>query len=281
MDIRIKLFFVAFLATYNSFSQIKLYPELGMAFTNNRMAGGNQQHIKAQQLNLNHHFSFELEKKIKNYAVSLAVLTTGVNLSTKYYSPTEGWLLGRSLIGTSFELFGVRLKTKELYTLQRASNLNSTDNSLNERFDNNRRKLVVTPKFGLFFTRLQNTWWQSIESDSSTTEPQETSSSITLSTNDGWDVGPEGSTKIEENKYGASLQFGLDFQFRKLNREGLRLSLFYNLGLNTLLNTTYTVSIEGDIKTVRMKTNGSYLGFCVSYPITILKAKGNRRWDKK
>ena len=188
------------------------------------------------------------------------------NLHVKYETINDknSYGNGSSLIGVTNFLYGLRIEKNDLFTCHKMSDDDASyDVEYKQDLKANIRQLHVSPFAGMFVNYV----------DYSNSQSYDDSVAVT---SDEWNE----RSGIVQNKYGISVQCGVNFRFHKMNREGIVFSILYNQGLTTLLNTTYTADLKGGPEEKRMKSNGSFLSFSIAYPIVLLQNKGDRRWDK-
>jgi hypothetical protein len=87
--------------------------------------------------------------------------------------------------------------------------------------------------------------------------------------------------KFVRNYWGLSLQWGVVVQFKKENKDRLAIRFRYNIGLTTLLYSPFHKpsnysGIDPNYYKGAFASKGSFWSISLSYPITILNKKGER-----
>lgn len=74
-------------------------------------------------------------------------------------------------------------------------------------------------------------------------------------------------------RYSFSVLAGINLQFFNYNKDRFQLSITYNQGLNTLVNSDITYNLGNQTYTAQVKSKGSYLSIELGYPIKLNKSK--------
>ena len=277
------------------FGQVKLYPQVGIAFANTRMIGKSQ-FLKTKQMESSQYFGLSLEKQFERHSLGVNFLISDIILHSKFYYQGQYGGEGRKVsgIGTtqnligfnySYDWFGVnwfRINKKVTGSMPVVDEYNLA----NKKYLLNFR---IQPIVGLSLVKVVDTNWDGCRFDpvDSSKVSLDGGTSLGIGGDDGWDYGPQGSNKIVNHEWGMALQFGFRTQFVKNGKDRLVLGFIYNQGLTTLLKTTFTTNILQNkgttyiTETAMYGGRGSFLSIYASYPITLVNKKGERRSDRK
>lgn len=282
-----------------SFSQVKLYPKAGIAFANCRMLNPSKV-MMSYQMESSQFWGLDLRKTILKHELGVNFTISDVNLQAKTYSQTlYGRNRGRSAIGTAMHLYGFNY-SYELADIKflkiKPKTIRGSTVELNEYFTQSPRyfasfKFKPIASLNLnYVTRTNWTPWflddsaSSNNIDTSSFDPSGTTLSFGK---DDWDMGEYGSSKIVKNKFGVSLNLGFELQFYNQNRNKVCMGFLYNQGFTNLLGTSYNKYLSSDggqtyvLKRGYFASRGSFLSMYLTYPITLVNKKGERRIDRK
>ena len=263
------------------FSQVKLYPNLGIGKTYNRMLDKND-YLDVyndgstgfrNDGSLVIYMGFEIEKKFKSNNFDFKYGFTYLSLAaTTYSDPSK-----ESLYGAGFDITGTGQNTFGLfYSKDLEIRFNNIFKSKNPNVIRKNKSVIIRPYGGVNINHIQWSvnWGNTIGIQND---------SLPSDVKYGWDVYDEDNKyKAVKNKNGVSVETGVRLTF-KTDKERLSFIFMYNQGITDYLQSRYTKYITKIDKTVssRFATNGTFISICASYPITIQNPKGQRRSDRK
>jgi hypothetical protein len=281
------LFVIVFV---KSNAQIKIAPELGLSFSNNRMIGSHSNSLlRTKQFWGLPMAGINLYKEYPKSLIGVNFTISTVGLAAIWYNPTfenpkkQGYKMGSESIGTSLFLLGIQYsyKWKEIHLWQILSTQYRPDIAPTYKIN---IKLEPTISFNL--NKVQRTNWNPSYGLPKDSTQLTGDSNVVSSSNGKFNTGiTDKDDNIVKNYVGFSVTTGIKFQFYNQKRDKICFNLMYNQGFVDLLYTDLNVKIKNNksMEETQIKeyfaSRGSYLSFSISYPINLI-ADSNKKSTK-
>jgi hypothetical protein len=260
-------------------AQIKLYPEVGIAFSQSNMLKPNPNIVAAKNI-FGSYTGFGIYKSVGN---------------NKYlhinFSNTVAWLRANHAVVQKTK--GKSLHDKIFFPDSRMTatgvNLRNFTLSYSQEFllfnFGKNKSINLSPIGGISLNKIAKHWIPKnnftgiIDTNSINTLNLQDSQFLYVGNGNNKVFGD----KFIKNYWGMSLQFGFLIQFKKEEKDRMALHFRYNQGLSMLLYSPFKTMFKdqnGEYWESEFASRGTFWSVSLSYPITILNKKGERYRDR-